>query len=136
MLRELKNPWLAGTLFFMIVLIVFLYSIPLARAEDHSGHRPQDMELHQKFYKTWMMPDNRSISCCHDQDCKPALTKQIDGQWFAKHEDDPGDYTPIPPRKIETERDSPDGRSHLCGTRYTWSTNQFGVYCFILGNGG
>lgn len=105
-----------------------------AHAADHSGHRPQDMELHHKFYNSWMMPDNRAISCCHDQDCRPAEARMVNGQWMARQDGDDGDFTPIPPNKIETERDTPDGRNHLCGRRN--SPHDFTTFCFIAGAGG
>jgi hypothetical protein len=121
---------------WMVVCVLWLIATWPAKAEEHNGHRPQDMELHHKFYKTWMMPDNRAISCCHDEDCKPAEAKQIDGKWYARQEGDQGNFTPIPAHKIEQERDTPDGRNHLCGRRYGFNTGDFTVFCFIFGNGG
>lgn len=130
----------AGWIIFIlscVIALVFLVSalVGQARAQDHhSGHRKQDLELHHKFYNSWMMPDNRAVSCCHDQDCRPARARQIGGQWFALQDDDSGDFTPIPPNKIETEQDSPDGRSHLCGRRN--SPHDFTTFCFVAGSGG
>lgn len=129
----------AGWIIFIlacILALMFLMTALLSRAyaQDHSGHRPQDMEAHRKFYNTWNMPDNRSISCCHDQDCRPAEARQINGQWFARQDGDDGDFTPIPPNKVETERDTPDGRNHLCGRRS--GPHNFTTFCFIAGAGG
>jgi hypothetical protein len=31
-------------------------------------HPPQDRLLHEKFYSTWHMPNNPSVSCCNDAD--------------------------------------------------------------------
>jgi hypothetical protein len=86
-----------------------------------------------KFYQSWKMPDNRAASCCNDEDCAPSASRLVNGKWEAQRD---GEWVSIPEHKIETERDSPDGRSHLCGKRY----NVFGkggvtVFCFIAGSG-
>lgn len=102
-----------------------------ARAQEHH-HPPQDQAIHEKFYSTWKMPDNRSISCCHNEDCAPAESKFENGQWLARKVGGRDDFTPIPNEKIERERDSPDGRSHLCGRN--WGSG-LTVFCFAPGNG-
>ncbi len=119
-------------LFLVVVALVF-FSVSKALAQEHH-HRPQDANLHDQFYKTWMMPENRSISCCHDQDCQPAQAYEKDGSWYAKQDGDDKGFTKIPPQKIEQERDSPDGRSHLCGRRYFFS-GEFTVFCFLPAGG-
>lgn len=128
----------AGWIIFIlaaVIALVFLVSALIGQARaQHSGHRPQDMELHRRFYNSWMMPDNRAISCCHDQDCRPAEARMVNGRWIARQEGDDGDFTPIPENKIETERDTPDGRNHLCGRRN--SPHDFTTFCFIAGSGG
>lgn len=138
--RELKNPWLAFALFFMIVLIVILYSMPVARADEPHKHRPQDLGLHHKLYKQWKMPDNRAVSCCNDDDCRPAEAYKKGGQWYARHEGDTGDFTLIPPHKVDIglpdSPESPDARAHLCGVRYGSNDGPFTVYCFTAGSGG
>lgn len=104
------------------------------RAQEH--HHPQrDQAIHEKFYSTWMMPDNRALSCCHEQDCAPAESKFENGQWLARKAGEQGDFTPIPAQKVERDRDSPDGRSHLCGKSYGGMSSGFYVYCFAPGNG-
>ena len=119
-----------------VLFVALMFAVVAALADEPHQHRPQDLDLHEKFYKTWMMPDNRAISCCHDQDCQPAEARQLpNGQWEARQEGDTGNFTPIPAKKIEQDRDSPDGRNHLCGRRLGISAD-FYVYCFILGNGG
>jgi hypothetical protein len=113
---------------------LFLCGICVAQEmEMRHGHPPQDMEIHQKFYKTWMMPSNRSISCCNAEDCSPAESKFENGHWLARKVGDTGNFTPIPAAKIERDRDTPDGRSHVCGRRYG---EDFVVFCFIPGAGG
>lgn len=123
--------WLVVAVVSMVCLWLLLGWVKPALAQ----HRPQDMDLHHKFYSTWMMPDNRAVSCCHDEDCKPAEAYMKNGQWYARQDGDEGDFTPIEPKKVEQDRDSPDGRSHLCGRRYGFNSNNFSVFCFIVGNG-
>lgn len=128
----------AGWVIFItasVISLVFFVTALVGRAQgqEHHGHRLQDMELHHKFYNSWMMPDNRAISCCHDQDCRPAEARMVNGQWMARQDGDDGDFTPIPPDKVETERDTPDGRNHLCGRR---DGRNFTTFCFIAGAGG
>lgn len=103
-----------------------------ARAQEHHGHPPQDMEIHRQFYSTWFMPDNPSASCCNEQDCSPAESKFENGRWMARKVGETGAFTPIPPQKIERNRDSPDGRSHLCGRGLLGG---FYVFCYINGAG-
>ena len=83
--------------------------------QDHTArnHPPQDQLLHEQFYATWHMPDNPNTSCCNDADCYPTEIKYVDGNIYAKRRED-GKYIPIPPEKIESKRDNPDGRNHLC----------------------
>ncbi len=107
--------------------VLFAFWNGSAHPQEHS-HPPQDVSLHEKFYSTWQMPDNRAISCCHNEDCSPAESKMENGQWFARKVGRE-DWLTVPPQKIERERDSPDGRSHLCSRGQT-------VYCFEPGMGG
>jgi hypothetical protein len=124
-------------LLLFLTAAVVLFSLGCcAFADEPHKHRPQDLDIHHKFYKTWTMPDNRAISCCHDDDCQPAEARQrADGSWEARQEGDPGGFTPVPKAKVEYDRDSPDGRNHLCGRRLGIG-NDFYVYCFISGAGG
>jgi len=54
-----------------------------------------------------------SVSCCNEADCYPTEIKYVDGELYAKRRED-GKYIPIPPQKVERNRDNPDGRNHLC----------------------
>jgi hypothetical protein len=134
--RMTAEDGMLRALWKIIVLVVVLAigSVALAAwafADEPHKHRSQDLDIHHKFYKTWMMPDNRAVSCCHDQDCAPAQSKLVNGTWYARHSDDE-EWAEVPTRKIETERDSPDGRSHLCKQSYLAGTY---VYCFLPANG-
>jgi hypothetical protein len=95
-------------------------------------HPPQDQPLHEKFYSTWRMPDNPSASCCNDADCYPAEIKYVDGNIYAKRRED-GKYIPIPPEKVERNRDNPDGRNHLCAPPPNAFHSSDTVFCFALG---
>lgn len=97
-----------------------------ALAQDHH-HPPQDAVLHDIFYSTWMRPDQPTVSCCNKVDCAPAEARMTSGGWVARRRNDT-QWFRIPPEKIELNRDSPDGRSHLCAADK--------VFCFIAGTAG
>ena len=108
-----------------------------AIAQQHH-HPPKDQAIHERFYSTWMMPDNRTVPCCNNEDCSPAETRVEDGNWVARKVGGDGYWTVIPPAKVEHDRESPDGRSHLCSRRINWPwTLKLGlgdsVFCFIPG---
>jgi hypothetical protein len=117
--------------------MVLLGSTATVRAQEtghdavHRRHPPQDQALHEKFYSTWHMPDNPSVSCCNSSDCYPTDIKYIDDQIYARRRED-GRYILIPPQKVERNRDNPDGRNHLCAPPPALSPLD-SVYCFALG---
>lgn len=110
--------------------------LPMALAQDHGHHHPpQDAEIHDKFYSTWMRPDNRNVSCCHKLDCYPTEARFRNGGWLAKRRED-GKWLSVPAAKVELDRDSPDGRNHLCAPPpHNEAIYQNGVICFIAGGG-
>ena len=122
--------------------MILVAMVSCARAQEHKGHPPQDMEIHKRFYSQWMMPSNRSVSCCHNEDCAPAEVRYKDGKTYARQVEGSGeihDFVEVPKSAIETELDSPDGRNHLCGRKYTFMgspPNGASVFCFIAGSGG
>jgi hypothetical protein len=111
--------------------LVVSQSKAIAQERQHPAH---EMELHEKFYSTWFMPDEPSKSCCNKADCYPTLVKYQDGQWWAMRRED-HKYIPVPWRKVEINRNNPDGRNHLCapppGSHHPSDT----VFCFALGGG-
>jgi hypothetical protein len=136
---EPAERWLTvAAAFYIALIILFLFTIPV-RAQHR--HLPQHEEIHHKFYKQWRMPTNRAVSCCNDQDCKPAEAYMKDGRWYARHEGDEGPFTLIPKERVDIglpdSPEPPDFRSHLCGMRYGGFNNgEFTVFCFIAGSGG
>lgn len=104
-------------------------------AKGQHFHPPQDAELHERFYSTWMRPDKPSVSCCNLEDCYPTEARFHNGTWFAKRRED-GKWLAVPPAKIEHNRDSPDGRNHLCAPKPAYEASyENGVICFKAGGG-
>lgn len=136
------NDGLGPSMVVIAILLMLIWSAIPARAEEHNGHRPQDQALHEQFYSHWMMPKNRNISCCHNEDCKPSEARKIGDDWYARQEGDTGEFTKVPKDTVDIglpdSPDSPDGRSHMCGRRYSggWASGGFTVFCFIAGAGG
>ena len=121
MLRALKLFLIA---FLVVVLVAVLVVFKATAQHTHEGATGH-------FYQTWMRPDNRAMSCCHDKDCAPAQSRLMGGKWQARNTDDEP-WLDIPESKIERERDSPDGRSHLCKAGTFGNTF---VYCFLPASG-
>lgn len=100
---------------------------------DTQRHHPsQDQPLHETFYSKWHMPDNPSASCCNEADCYPTEIKFVDGKICAKRREG-GKYIPVPPQKVERNRDNPDGRNHLCAPPPSAFHSSDTVYGFALG---
>src|SRR5262245_10003862 len=78
---------------------------------DHTAH---DLQMHERLYSNWTMPDNPGVSCCNVQDCAPVEQIRVrNGKLEALRSHDQK-WLIIPPGKVEQDRDSPDGRSHMC----------------------
>jgi hypothetical protein len=103
------------------------------RTQGHA-HPPEDEALHEKFYSSWMMPDNPARSCCNKADCYPTEARFHHGHWQARRRED-GKWLFVPEAKIEQRRDSPDGRNHLCAPPPSASYPPDTVFCFSLGSG-
>jgi hypothetical protein len=101
-------------------------------AQHH--HPPEDAHVHEKFYRTWRMPEH-DWSCCDNRDCYPTEVRIVGGDIFAKRRED-GKFIAIPAAKVDRKRDNPDGRSHICAPPPTATTYPPDtVFCFILGTG-
>ncbi len=112
----------------LLVALSILMSLPAPAQEGHTHEGAVG-----KFYQTWTMPDSPRTSCCHDEDCFPSQSKFEDGSWYGRKTDDDA-WTKIPANKIEQNRDSPDGRSHMCGRKFG-ASGQFTVFCFLPAGG-
>jgi len=115
---------------FLIVLFIMLgvAGWVTACSAEEDFHPAEHRQLHHEFYSNWMRPDHPNQSCCNLQDCAPVSEiRKIGNRWEARREND-GAWLVIPPQKIEQQRDSPDGRSHLCSRDAT-------VFCFVFGAG-
>ena len=94
-------------------------------------HHPGETETVDRFYSTWMQPDNIYQSCCNLIDCySPERVEMKGGYWYFERRED-HIMVRVPPEKIEMYRDNPDGRNHVCAGPPTSGT----VYCFIVGAG-
>lgn len=136
MLRELKNPWLAAAIVCMLALIVFLYSIPIARAHDHD-HPELD-----RWYAGLMQPDAPTSSCCGKSDAYWCdIIKVRNGKTFCTVTDDRDDRPlkrphvsmgteiEIPNHKLKWDRGNPTGHAvvFLSVAGY--------VFCFVQAGG-
>lgn len=109
---------------------VALFILPCAAlAQEHRHQNETIYGATAKFYETWDRPDMPGSSCCNRSDCDVAIdVKKVQGQWWARKKGG-GALISIPPEKIEQNRDSPDGQSHLCAIGGT-------VICFLPAAGG
>ena len=80
------------------------------------------------FYETWMRPDMPDVSCCNRMDCYATQARRRGGRIEARHRES-GDWVEVPRERLEQNRDSPDGRNHLCA-----SADRF-VFCLVMGGG-
>lgn len=116
----------------ILAALAMLACATTATAQERH-HPAQDAPIHEKFYSTWMMPDRPDMSCCNKQDCYPTEARFSEGQWWAQRRED-GQWLPVPWEKVERNRDTPDGRSHMCAPPPGRSVGDV-VFCFSLGGG-
>jgi len=119
---------------YILSLLILILAVGPAMAQE--GHQPpRDQAIHERFYSTRMMPQNRNVSCCNNHDCSPAEARLENGDWIARKVGE-DDWAYVPPAKIDYDRDSPDGRSHLCGRHFVRNgIDELTVFCFIPGLG-
>lgn len=120
---------IAGFVFEAVVIaLAVLASIVPAPAQEHRHPTETIAGATGKFYETWKRPDMPDVSCCNLMDCYATPSRHHGGKVQALHRES-GDWIDIPPNKIELNRDSPDGLSHLCATAWKF------VFCFKEGGG-
>jgi hypothetical protein len=119
----------------IVALAATALAVAVGASRAQHSHPPQDAGIHDRFYSTWMRPDMPTVSCCSKQDCYPVEARFSNGQWHAKRRED-GKWLLVPASKIERNRDSPDGRNHLCAPPpNNYEDVPGGVYCFAIGGG-
>jgi hypothetical protein len=102
--------------------------ISLANAQVHQHPNETIIGPTAQFYETWKRPDMPDVSCCNKADCYATPARMEGGKVLALHRES-GDWIEIPAAKVELNRISPDGLSHLCASSYKY------VYCFVWGGG-
>jgi hypothetical protein len=141
MLRDLKNPWLAFALVFMVVLIIYLFSIPVSRARDLGQWEAGDPAV-REWYQSLMRPDAPTSSCCGESDAYWADEIHVrDGKTYATitddREDKPlgrphvdnGTVIEIPNEKLKWDRSNPTGHGIVFLSREKY------VFCFVQSGG-
>jgi len=96
-------------------LVMMVLGLALMWAAAAFGH---------DIYHQWRKPDNPSVSCCDNRDCRPTRAYMgDDGLWRAWNGDQ---WLIVPPSVVLPTDYAGDGRSHLCeqGTY---------IYCFSPG---
>lgn len=123
-----------------MVLVAYVAWMSLTKAAEPHVHN--DGTTYEAvigdFYRTWTMPDARHLPCCNNEDCRPTVVRQDEFGHYQAFWDEGGIWVTIPDRKMEWDKDSPDGRGHACigsipdvdGNRQPY------VYCAIIGAGG
>ena len=134
LLRRILIGLVASVLWSTIsILVAFIIAITWAltmpaHSQEHRHPNETITGATGKFYETWRRPDMPSVSCCNLSDCYATPSRMRSGRVQAVHRES-GDWIDIPPEKIELNRDSPDGLSHLCAASYKF------VFCFVMGGG-
>jgi hypothetical protein len=102
-----------------------------AFAQQH--HHPTETITGEvgRFYEMWERIDLPGASCCTFKDCYAAPAKMVDGDWYFLRREDQK-WVRVPPQKIETRYDSPDGRAHVCALPPGLIDT---VFCFLPAGG-
>ena len=129
-MRPLGKVFAAWLVLLLVLAWAWLVLILVQIARGAEGHTHEGAV--GRFYQTWKMPDAPHVSCCSDEDCAPAASRFVDGHWEARWKDE-DDWTPIPAGKVDQTRETPDGRSHMCGRR--GSDGGMYIFCFVRGGG-
>lgn len=138
-----------GLLSAIVTAVIFacIYILLLIEANAQEHHHPTGIIPGStgKFYDEWKMPDDPKRSCCSKADCYDTPARRTaNGNWLARRRED-GKWLHIPPAKVEMNKESPDGQSHICapspyyvddynGSSYYDAVSEI-VYCFVPGDG-
>lgn len=121
-------------LILLALLLAFLFATHVVH--DVWGQELPDPNFHPKgtpqgaFYRTWVAPDNPNLKCCGEYDCYPTRIIQQNGKWVFMNRET-RKWQEIPDQKMEWNRDTPDGQSHVCHPKFDTNT----VWCAIVGTG-
>lgn len=118
------------TIRLLFAVLALAGAILAAHAQEHRHGDTVIPGVTGKFYETWMRPDQPHLSCCNRMDCYATEARMVNGVWWARHRET-GKFIEIDPKKIEHNRDNPDGQNHLCASSGSTPV----VYCFIAGGG-
>jgi hypothetical protein len=130
----LTFPWFRLRVFAYMAFITTLALLPAACpvipavGQGHIHPTETITGATARFYETWNRPDQPAVSCCNLQDCYATPSRHRGNHVQAIHRES-GEWINVPPEKIELNRDSPDGLSHLC------ARPDKHVYCFKEGGG-
>lgn len=125
--------WLTvAAAFFVALIILFLYTIPVRAHDDNHDH--------DQWYGSLMQPDNPSVSCCGLADaywCDDYYAR--DGKAYCRVTDDrvlpgrppipSGTEVEIPDRKLKFDRGNPTGHAVV------FLSSGGAVFCFVQGGG-
>jgi hypothetical protein len=122
-MRKKKSDWFNLMPLIMFAgIIAILCLMILVFAGKAKAHDP---------YTGWRQPKT-GISCCSSVehaggDCAPVQARYKDGKWHAQSHWD-GKWLEVPDDVILSDRDSFDGRPHMCETK-----NSRTILCFVPG---
>jgi hypothetical protein len=121
------------------LLFMTMNSVTLAR---DLGQWASGDPLVSKWYKSLMMPDNPTISCCGGADAYYADIFETDGDRYVavitdtrddaplgRHHVEPGTRIPVPTRKLKVDSGNPTGH----GVIFLSSSDT--VFCYVAPGG-
>jgi len=108
----MKNNWGVPLLAWTVLWLLLWALLPVFAQDGHAKY-------HDHFYSK--LKQSNGISCCNDQDCRPATYRQIGGrvEFFI------GDRWIVAPQEKVQTMVTPDGGGHWCGIGYA-------TFCAIL----
>ena len=112
-----------------VLVLACLASGSAPAQEAHGMHGQAHDGLHY-WYRTLKQP-NTGISCCNDTDCRPTVSRVVNG--IVQVELD-GEWTNVPPEKI-LRTPSPDLGAHVCAPRHSQGRGKGFMFCVVLGSG-
>ena len=104
-----------------------------AHAEE-TGHRTHHGDTSQ-WYTTLKQKGN-GVSCCNNQDCKPAHGWRMAGDRYEYFFKEGSKWCQVPESALLENQSPPDGNAHVCHGNYLSRDGcPIRVFCFIPGPG-